>query len=292
MRRITRFCPVATALAAIAALAFFPRSAEAIIGGEVDGNNHRNVGALVYVNPPASRPDLEVPRVHFSGTLIHPRVFLTTGHRTSELQAQLADGVLTLDDVRVSFGPQAYDPDTWLRVCDVITHPDFDPAQDNGAGTVPMSDVGVLILCDEVSCVTPATPAPQFFLDFLDALGALQVQPEGAPFTVVGYGITEVHGSPVRDGLRRAAVSEFQNLHDEWLRLSQNFSQGEGGTGYGDAGAPVFWVDPDTGEELLVALTSRGDAELVANSLNYRVDIPETLKFLDLVIEVIEADGP
>jgi len=279
-----------TVVMAAAVIGLSPRPAMAIIGGELDGDGHPCVGTMIYVHPPADRPNLEVPRVHFSGTLIHPRVFLTTGHRTSELEMQLAEGLLTLDDVRVSFGPDAYDPASWREICGVITHPDFDPYQDQGAGIVPMTDVGVLILREEATDIDPAIVAPEFFLDDLGLAGELVAHPDGTPFLVVGYGITEVHGSSVRDGLRRAAVSEFHNLHDEWLHLSQNFSQGEGGTGYGDAGAPVLWVDPFTRAEVLVALTSRGDAQLVSNSLDYRVEIPETLEFIDAVIAYVECE--
>ena len=49
----------------------------AITGGQVDTNNiYSNVGAMVYA-PPGT-----VPKPEFSGTLIHPRVFLTAAYNT------------------------------------------------------------------------------------------------------------------------------------------------------------------------------------------------------------------
>ncbi|MFN2289771.1 MAG: trypsin-like serine protease, partial [Anaerolineae bacterium] len=69
-----------------------------------------------------------------------------------------------------------------------------------------------------------------------------------------------------------------------WLRMSQNQATGDGGTCYGDSGGPAFWTDPDTGTEVLVGVTSWGDAPCVSSAFNYRVDIPETLDFIADVI--------
>ena len=273
---------------AMAATLANPDSAFAIIGGELDGNNHPNVGAVVFVNAPDYRPNIQVPRQHFTGTLIHPYVMLVTGYRTDEIEAHLADGTLSLDDMRVSFDFDAYNEKSWRKIAGVFTHPDYDVNQANGGGEVAMTDVGVVILAKAVRGIKPATLAPKYFLDWLESEGELQAHPNGTPFLCVGYGTTEPHGSSDRPGIRRAAFSEFHNLKNEWLRLSQNFSQDEGGTGYGDAGCPVFWVDPETGQEFVVGLASRGDWELVSTGLYYRTDIPETLDFIAAVIEIVE----
>ncbi len=114
---------------------------------------------------------------------------------------------------------------------------------------------------------------------------------QGAPFTVVGYGY---HGkAPNRvippDGQRRAAVSEYMLLYDQWLFLDQNQRHGNGGSLDADSGGPTFWVDPVTSEESIVALVSNGDAKGVALGLNFRTDIPETLDFIHDVIARVEA---
>jgi hypothetical protein len=82
---------------------------------------------------------------------------------------------------------------------------------------------------------------------------------------------------------RQFAVSEYRALLKKWLRMSQNQATGDGGTCYGDSGGPAFWTEPD-GTEILVGITSWGDAVCVASGFNYRVDIPDTLDFVDIVI--------
>jgi secreted trypsin-like serine protease len=61
----------------------------------------------------------------------------------------------------------------------------------------------------------------------------------------------------------------------------------EGGTCFGDSGGPSFWVDDD-GNEIVVAVTSTGDAQCVATGLNYRVDTPETLGWIGEVMGGVE----
>jgi hypothetical protein len=72
--------------------------------------------------------------------------------------------------------------------------------------------------------------------------------------------------------------------------LSQNHATGNGGTGFGDSGGPTFltWTNPDTGEEqeILVAVTSWGDPNLVAMSFSYRVDMERSLAFIQSVIAI------
>ena len=46
---------------------------------------------------------------------------------------------------------------------------------------------------------------------------------------------------------------------------------------------PAFWTDENS-TEILVGITSWGDAACVSNAFNYRVDIPDTLDFIEDVI--------
>ena len=70
--------------------------------------------------------------------------------------------------------------------------------------------------------------------------------------------------------------------------MSQNQATDDGGTCGGDSGGPAFWTDPDYGTEILVGITSWGDPYCVATGFNYRVDIPETLDFIDSVIDDLQ----
>jgi len=243
----------------------------AITWGEPD-TEHTNVGAMVVDYPGYG------PFQWCSGTLIHPRVFLTAGHCTEGFE----DGSTKL---WVNFHQNALNEKTLLDVEKVITHPDY-----NWGPTSNPNDVGVLILKKPVKKrIEPATLPEEGFLDQLLAEGRLREGSNEADFTVVGYGGTLDWPPPeiTYDDYRQYAESEYQALLKAWLRLSQNQATGDGGTCFGDSGGPAFWTEPD-GSEILVGITSWGDANCVATGFNYRVDVPETLSFIEDVITGLE----
>jgi len=260
--------------------------AQAIINGTLDGNAHPNVGGAVWLVSP--RPGVPAPLVAGSGTLIHPRVWLTAGHVTYLVEGMMAQGIMTLDDLLVSFAPDAADPTTWRPVSGILTHPGYVANPSNGA------DVGVLIFKEPVTGISTVPLPPVGFLDALNTAGELKAGSDRARFTVVGYGIdpgdaNNGHLPFPPDGLRRAAQPEFQNLHDQWLYTDQNDSRDNGGSSSGDSGGPLFWVDPLTGQETLVAVVSRGS---LTSSHDYRVDTEEALTFVNQVIARVEAGEP
>jgi hypothetical protein len=263
-----------------------------ITNGVLDGLEHPNVAARVVIRPPDDLPNLEVPAVACSGTLIHPRVLLTAGHCTKPLEERIAAGLTSLEHhQRVSFSPDAYDPKSWLNISAIVTHPEY--RHINSAGAQAGSDIGVLILERPVEGITPAALPPLGFLDALKDAGQLIAGPDGTKFTVVGYG-SRLNAPPPQevpsDGLRRVAQSAFRSLVPEWLFLSQDFAAGLGGTGHGDSGGPTFWVDPATGRQILVSVTSRGDPKLVSGGPSYRVDTATSLDFINSVIAMVEGD--
>jgi hypothetical protein len=267
---LLRACRVAWLAAG--AIACWSHSAHAITGGELDGDEHPNVGTFVFVNgvdldldgEPDWDPNQDsIPDVPASGgtlTLIHPRVAVGAAHVCESILEDLAVGAYTLDELRVSFhsNPRVH-PETWLGVAQLIIHPAYDPTFLPGWGAVPRVDVAVVVLSEDAPGIAPASLAPAGFLHSLEAQGLLRSANRGAPFVVVGYGR---HGSPPNqllppDGQRRVAVSEFMLLDDQWLFLDQNEAHGNGGSQGGDSGGPTFWLDPLTGEETLVALRTQ-----------------------------------
>ncbi|HSJ54193.1 MAG TPA: trypsin-like serine protease [Anaerolineae bacterium] len=267
MRRAT------VSIVAVLALLVLALPAGAITGGTPDGEGHPNVGLMV------ATLDGE-PQWRCSGTLVAPRVFLTAGHCVEVVNgAYVWFGTDLTDNPDYPYGgPSAY-------AGTPIVHPEF------GWGSSDPHDVGVVILDTPVTGIEPAPlPSP-------DLLGKLKKDrilreggPEGAYFTVVGYGnLLESWPPPVLAStrVRYVAESQYVALTKTILHLSQKAVFDEGGTCFGDSGGPSFWVDAD-GHEIVVAVTSTGDAQCVATGLNYRVDTPDILQW---VYDQFPADG-
>ncbi len=248
------------------ALTVWVMPAAAIVYGNEDGSKHPNVGLAIALT---SANEAMI----CSGILIDSQVFLTAGHCTDAWKAPFDAGDL---DLNVSFAESgAFDQSTWLPAGQVFTHPEFGHSQSD------LHDVGVLILKDPVTNITPASLPSLGFLDTLKAEGQLGRGSKAAKFTVVGYGATLNFPPPQiiqADGTRRVAESKFQNLHKVQLVLSQNKATDGAGTCHGDSGGPAFWTE--NGAETLVAITSLGDPNCVATGRYYRADIAQTLDFV------------
>lgn len=233
--------------------------AQAITYGQLDGNLHPQVGALV------ARFDGQYDWL-CSGTLISPTVFLTAAHCIVYLESL---GIAP-HDVWVSFDP-VFSPTAKLLRGTFHRDPLY--------GTAPASDahdIAVVVL-DKAVRITPALLPTAGLLDQMKADLSSQT------FTAVGYGSVRdsQQGGPAGlfgGGERRYVTQSSNALNATWLRLSMNPATGNGGTCYGDSGGPHFLGGPDS--DLVVSLTVTGDAVCKSTDTTYRIDTPSARDFL------------
>jgi secreted trypsin-like serine protease len=274
-RPVTRIAVVG-ALLVLLALVVLVVPIAAITWGQKDtSGKYPEVGDIVYQTSTGATGGF------CSGTLIHPRVFLTAGHCTAALEYYQSLGVIAHLFVSFDREPFKHGAKLYYEVDDVVTHPEY-------AGLKPMSDphdLGLLILKEEVEGITPAVLPAEGFLDDLRASSLLGHGTNGAKFTVVGYGDSLSFPPPrfYSEDVRQYGFSEFRALLPAWLRMSQQGRTGDQGTCYGDSGGPTFWEDG--GSRTIVATTSWGDAQCVSSEFNYRVDLPGSLAFINGVID-------
>jgi hypothetical protein len=282
MRR-PRSVVTAMVLAILGLLAVMAPSASAITGGQPDGNRHPNVGLILFYT--------EEGRFRCSATLISPTVLITAAHCTADT---VGSTLVTFDSVIAEQPPSPFpvaaDPDSGYTDQEItaagylsgtaIAHPDYS----NFTDLANWNDVGVIVLDQPVTGITPATLAPENYLDQF-------AQPvlNGTIFEVVGYG-TEVRkpeSGPQKPQpmsyplIRRYTTSPGQKLTPQILQLNGNPAdvRGGGGTCFGDSGGPVFL------NGYLVAVTSYGYTDNCRYLGGYqRVDIPVVQDWLDTVL--------
>jgi hypothetical protein len=239
LRRTVAILSLTTAMVSGTALA-----ASAITDGQADGGGHPNVGMIGYYDASG--------RQRCSATLVSPTIVLTAGHCADGALGKTAvsfDSVIALDPS--SSLPPAADPsvgytaaelaaDGW-RSGTAYTHPAFSHFTDKDS----WNDVGVVVLDQPVTDITPVALAPRGYLD--------QFTPNllnSTLFTAVGYGVdmTRAASGPQNPTpqsypiLRQVADSPGQKLTAQLLQVngSSNDSKGTGGICFGDSGGPSF----------------------------------------------------
>jgi hypothetical protein len=246
---------IRAAILAAALVLLVAAPVQGIVFGQLDGDAHPNVGAMVVILDGHNEAEC-------TGTLVAPKVFVTASHCTAALPFfGLGD-----HDVYVTFDPVVDDSSTLYRGT-AHTNPLFASGGQNDT-----YDVGVIVL-DEAPGIAPAQLPTARLLNHI----ALRNQ----RFVTVGYGTvrdTKTTGPHALywDPQRRWAEQGFRSLTKAWLNLSMNPSVGSGGTCYGDSGGPHFLGQTD----IVVAVTVTGDYQCRATDVDYRLDTPAARAFL------------
>ena len=264
--------------------------AQAIINGEPDRgpNAHPYVGALVSVPPSGEFKGQRIPVC--SGTLISPKVFLTTGHCTD---------FLTKEDLPtyVSFDPTYKPGASEVTKATPYTHPKFcfpedkedctPPGRPEIVGTLTRDlryDVGVAVLDKPVRMATYGT---------LPKAGLVDTLKEGQRLTTVGYGANgyeridsepPLQPQPVFLGDRYSATVRLLNTNDPEVgemfvkTTGMSLIKGKGEAScFGDSGGPLFVGDQQT----VVGVTSFHRAPLCRGPHYYqRVDLTRVLTWV------------
>jgi Trypsin len=211
------------AIAAAALLTSLP--AHAIKYGELDGDEHPNVGLMIALDASGA------PMWRCSGTLVSPRHYLTAGHCTYG-----AARVTIWFDADVESGiPGNGYPFAGQVSGTPHTHPLYPTA------SFVFNDVGVVVLDNDAGTPPYATLPGLGDLDRMGTRRGLQ----DVTFTAVGYGLQWIN--PVfREAARVRMQAKPKLLQinvpgftgDFSILLSNNHSTG--GTCFGDSGGPNF----------------------------------------------------
>lgn len=230
--------------------------AAAITGGEPDGNEHPNVGLILFYD--------STGRYRCTATLISPTVLLTAAHCTEGVVGSV---LVDFDTVITETGPNPYplaaDPAAGYTDAEITgmgelsgtayAHPDYSDFTD----MKNWNDVGVVVLDEPVTGIAPATVAPQNYLNQFTA----NILNKTA-FPVVGYGteVRQAESGPQKPTpmsyplIRRQTSVIGQKLTPQILQANGNEKDNRagGGTCFGDSGGPIFH------DGLIVGVTSYG----------------------------------
>ena len=274
---------VAATAVALLSVVLVPGPADAIVGGQPDGDGHPYAGLILVPGEGVC-----------SGTLIDEDVVLTAGHCTDFFDQEGFETVLVTFDADAAVDAETWEPvegeGTWYAVSSWETHPDYVEAD------WPYTyDYGVILLEDPVIGIEPANlPTAGLIDELVGSTGQTAYQ-----FMDVGYGVSRIvrgGGTPVStlDFERKVSIQRFRPGQGAvgaadplWFMLGNVPSPEHGSACGGDSGSAIFpAADGELGDTVLAVHTggySLGfEGEICGRiaSLNHRIDDPAILAWL------------
>lgn len=272
-------------LLVLATLSAATLPAAAIVGGELDGNQHPNVAMIVFYQPDG--------RFRCSATLVSTTVLVTAAHCTEQVRGKT---IVTFDSVAPTAPRAADDAGDGISQTGYVAPvpgwltgtPHAHPLWDGELQINDLHDVGVVVLDEPYTGATPAQLPPA---GYLDDVAAEKHGLNKQEFEVVGYGVffEKPEDGPqkptsVSDRTRRFTTAVGQSLSSQTLKLNENEndSKAGGGTCFGDSGGPAFHGG------FIVADTSWGSSQFCSGGAGgyYRLDIEDARTFLDDFVAV------
>src|SRR6185295_14168971 len=137
-------------------------------------------------------------------------------------------------------------------------------------------DIAVIHLDQAVNDIAPAHLPPAGLLSSIDL--------RNQTFTAVGYGRTRIDKTGGKNAIvdnfdpdvRNVATMSFLSLEKRMISYQTNAATGDGGACFGDSGSAALLGDTD----IMVSITSLGDAACRAMGRDYRLDQPSARAFL------------
>ena len=265
------------AIAALTVVAATAPGAQAIVNGELDGDDHPAVGMMAiehdgitdawcsawYAGPHKNDPGIGV--------------VVTAGHCLFDL----AEFGVAPTDIKVTFDSGAHFEWTG-EVALALGASAWRPAFAYDYALSDDEDYGVILLEDPVPGLAGLEFPAAGLLDDLAARGGLT----GSTFDSVGYGwMAHFKRGPVQyeePPARMLSLSRYAGLTKSELGLLANPDAGYGGGCYGDSGGPVLPHGTDT----VVGMTNGGDPLCRAKVTPDRIDIPVARAFFDDYVQL------